>query len=57
MSLTDKKTQQHLTILTGKNCVLLHSVQEFIETEAWLLLAFFICLHNQLSSIHSIVTY
>ena len=24
-----------LTILTGKNCVILNSVQEFIETEAW----------------------
>ena len=27
------------------------------EVEDWLLLTFFICLHNQLSSIHSIVTY
>ena len=42
-----------LSILT----VLLNSVQEFIEKEAWLLLTFFICLHNHLSSIHSIVTY
>ena len=24
---------------------------------AWLLLTFFLCLHNQLSSIHSIITY
>ena len=24
-----------LTILTGKNCVLLNPIQEFIETEAW----------------------
>ena len=31
-------------------------VEEFIEIEAWLLLTFFICLHNELSSIHSIVT-
>ena len=31
-----------LTILLGKNCVLLNSVQEFIEIEAWLLLTFFI---------------
>ena len=30
------------TILPGKNCVLLNSVQEFIEIEAWLLLTFFI---------------
>ena len=31
-----------LTILLGKNYVLLNSVQEFIEIEAWLLLTFFI---------------
>ena len=30
------------TILPGKNCVLLNSVQEFIEIEAWLLLTSFI---------------
>ena len=30
-------------------------VQESIKTEAWLLLTYF--MHNQLSSIHSIVTY
>ena len=46
-----------LTILTGKNCVLLNSVQNVFGIEAWLLLMFFICLHNQLSSIHSIVTF
>ena len=40
-----------------KICVLLNSVQEFIEIEAWLLLTFFLCLHNQLYFIHSIVTY
>ena len=33
------------------------SAQEFTEIEAWLLLTFSTCLHNQLSSIHSIVTY
>ena len=38
-----------LTILTEK-CVLLNSVQEFIEIEAWLLLNFSPCLHNQLIS-------
>ena len=32
-------------------------MQEFIEIEAYLLLTLFICLHNHLSSIHSIVTY
>ena len=31
--------------------------KEFIEIEAWLLLAFFLCLDNQLSSLHFIVTY
>ena len=46
-----------LTILTGKNCVLLNSAQKVFGIEAWLLLMFFICLHNQLSSIHSIVTF
>ena len=33
------------TILSRKNCVLLNSVQEFIEIEASLLLTFFIRLH------------
>ena len=32
----------------GKKCVLLSSVQEFIEIRSWALLIFFICLHNQL---------
>ena len=44
-------------VLTGKNCVLLNSVEEFIEIEAWLLLALLLCQHNQFSSINSIVTY
>ena len=39
------------------NAALINSTLEFIETEAWLLLTFFMCLHNQLSSIHSIMTY
>ena len=34
-----------------ENCVLVNSVQEFIEIKAWLLLTFFICLHNQILSI------
>ena len=41
----------------GKNCFLLNSVKEFIEIEACLLLTFFICSHNQLNSIYSIITY
>ena len=44
-------------ILIGKNCVLLDSGQEFIELKPRLLLTFFICLHNQTSSPHFIVTY
>ena len=36
-----------LTILTGRTCVLL---KKFIEERGWLLVTFFICLHNQLSS-------
>ena len=43
-----------LTILTGKTCALLNSVQKFIEIQGWLLLTFFICLHNQLNSFNSI---
>ena len=37
--------------------VLLYSVQKFVTIALWLPLALFICLYNQLSSIHSIVTY
>ena len=33
----------------------LDSVQKFIEVQGWLLLTFFICLHNQLSSFNSII--
>ena len=33
----------------------LDSVQKFIETQGCLLLTFFICLHNQLSSFNSII--
>ena len=33
----------------------LDSVQKFIEIQVWLLLTFFICLHNQLSSFNSII--
>ena len=37
------------------NCVLLNSIQEFINLEAWLLLTFSLCLHNLLILIYSIV--
>ena len=33
----------------------LDSVQKFIKMQGWLLLTFFICLHNQLSSFNSII--
>ena len=33
----------------------LDSVQKFIEIQGWLLLTFFICLHNQLSDFNSII--
>ena len=43
-----------LTILAGKK---LCFTQFSTRMDAWLLLTFFICLHNQLSSIDSIITY
>ena len=46
-----------LTIFTGKNWVILTSVQPFIEIKALLLLAFFVCLHNQLYFIHFVVNF
>ena len=33
----------------------LDSVHKFIETQGWLHLTYFICLHNQLSSFNSII--
>ena len=39
----------------GKACALLISVQKLIKMQGWLLLTFFICLRNQLSSFNSIV--
>ena len=39
-----------LMILKGKLCFTEFSIR-FIETEAWLLLTFCLCLHNQLISI------
>ena len=40
-----------------ENCILLSSLLELIEIEAFLHLTFFLCLHTQWISIHSIVTY
>ena len=49
----DYSRKYALMILKGKNCVLLNSIQEFIEIEVWLLLTFFMCLLNELSFILS----
>ena len=43
--------------LHWENCVLPNSVEELTETEAWLLLTFFLCLYNQLISTYLTVTY
>ena len=48
-------SKEHLHWLNNthrENFVLLNSVQEFIEIQAWLLLTFFLYLHNQLISIY-----
>ena len=42
-----------LTMLTGKGWCF---TQFITEMAGWLLLIFLICLHNQLSSIHSIIS-
>ena len=42
-----------LTMVTEKN----YFAQFGTRMNVWLLLIFFICLHNQLSSIHSITTF
>ena len=47
--------ESFLTIPTWKTCALLNLVQKFNEIQGWLLLMFFICLHNQLSSFNSII--
>ena len=52
-------SKEHLDWLNNthrENFVSLNSVQEFIEIQAWLLLTFFLCLHNQLISIYYTVT-
>ena len=44
-----------VTILTWKNLCFAEFSTKFIEMQGWLLLAFLICLHNQLSSFNSII--
>ena len=50
-------SKSFLTILTGKNCILLDSLQEFTETEAWTPLTFLLLSRNELISMHSAVTH
>ena len=52
-----RKRYAYINDTHRENCVLLNSMQELIEIEAWLLMTFFQCLHNHLISIHSIATY
>ena len=51
------RTSDHasLMILTWKNLCFTEFSKKFIEIQGWLLLAFFTCLHNQLSSFNSII--
>ena len=51
MRLKNNLPETTLTLLKGKTCVLVNSVQEFTEIEAWLLLIFFICLQKKVQSI------
>ena len=51
--LSKKKPFPLLTILTGKDWCFTHFSTEMTD---WMLLIFFICLHNQLNSIHSIIS-
>ena len=40
-----------------ENCVLLNSVQEFIEVEAWLLLTFFLCFTQSINFLYILVSH
>lgn len=46
-----------LTIVTGKNSILLNPLQEFIKIEAWAASGLSLCLQHRLSYTHSIVAY
>ena len=50
-----QKSFSNSSILNDTHIKELDSVQKFIEIQGWLLLTFFICLHNQLSSFNSII--
>ena len=45
----------YLPFINNTHMEELDSVQKFIEIQGWLLLIFFICLHNQLSYFNSII--
>ena len=45
----------HKYLLSDAHMEELDSVQKFTEIQGWLILTFFICLHNQLSSFNSII--
>ena len=51
----DKKVISSNSLLKDTHMEELDSVQEFSEIQGWLLLTFFICLHNQLSSLNSVI--
>ena len=44
-----------ITYINDTHMEELDSLQKFIEIEGWLLLKFFICLHNRLSSFNSVI--
>ena len=50
----NQHTDLNKCIINDTHMEELDSVQKFIEKQGWLLLTFFICLHNQLSSFNSI---
>ena len=49
------KEKWYVKTLTRKNLWFAEFSTKFIEIQGWLLLTFFICLHNQLSSFNSII--
>ena len=51
----DVKANFSLVFLNDTHLEELDLVQKFFEIQGWLLLRFFICLHNQLSSFNSII--
>ena len=52
---TNRLCKHIATTINDTHMEELDSVQKFIEIEGWLLLKFFICLHDQLSSFNSVI--